>query len=326
MANSSDNKINSSFLLKSILLLAVFVLSACVATPEKKPEDAPEAKTESTTEMVAKAETEEVVKAEADANKVASTETKTENVAEEKMEPANQPEVTPLAREETDQPTKLVKVEEMPVEPVLIVETCKNEPYVKHEKQAMVSINKGLAATKAGKFGVGFRNMADYNRWVGIHEDLFKTVNQYCNDLKQCAAKHAKNKDEECAVQAYVYNEWKQKAESFAKKAKAVETTEPDPVCSASPNLTDEPDCFHGLGDNFDKYCSAPECKEVSDCWRGVGFLDQAIKQAAQACGFVHQELSTCRGYQEATKRRENKFNRCMDMQKDLNMPFFPAI
>ena len=326
MTKTVEVNFNTSLFFKLILLLVVLALPACVVTLEKKSEDATEAKTKTTTETEAKVETETVAKTEAEADKVASTETKLQNVAEEKTEPASQPEVTPFVQEATGQPTKLAKVEEKPVQPIRIVETCKNEPYVKYEKQSQTSINKGLAATKAGKFGVGFRDSGQYNRWQGIHRDLFAVVNKSCDDLKKCAAKHAKNKDKECAVQAYVYNEWKQKAESFAKKAKAVETTEPDPICSVKPNLADDPDCFHGMGDNFDKFCADPECKEVSDCWRSVGFLDQAIKQAAQACGFVGQNLNSCRGYMEATKRRKDKFDRCMSMQEKVGLPVLPAI
>lgn len=295
MTHQLKEMINSPMLFRSLLVPVIFALFACVATPEKQPEETAETKPTTKTVAVAKAdEATEPVAAVDSGTKAAEADTE-------------------------DKPAK-------PADTLVIVESCKNEPYVKHRQQAMESLNKGLAATKAGRFGVGFRHMEDYDKWNTIHEKLFKAVNRYCNELKQCAGKHAENKDKECAAQAFVYNEWKQKAESFTKKAKAVETSEPDPICSVEPNLADDPACFHGLGDNLEKFCSDQACKEVSDCWRSIGFLDQAIKQADQACRFAHQDLASCRGHMEATKRRKDRFDRCMGMQKELGMPFFPAI
>lgn len=313
-----------NFNISVIMIFIIFALSACITTQEKNEPgvtEGPSGADVSTANSEISAAT-----VETDANKADSgVAVKEEAKIEVKTGSEKPPEVTSFVKEEAGIQSE-EEVEEKAVVPLRIVESCKNEPYVKYEKQAMTSLEKGLAATKAGKFGVGFRKVDDYKRWKGIHEKLFKTVNESCNALKKCAGKNAKDKETKCAVEAYVFNEWQKKAEHFTIMAKAAETTEPDPICSVEPNLADDPKCFHGLADNFDKFCSAPECKEVSDCWRGVGFLDQAITQARQACGFVHQELSTCRGYLEATKRREDKFNRCMDMQKKINMPLFPEI
>jgi len=306
--NNYYNKNTILLVSRFIPAFIILLLSACASAPEKESGDASEAKAEPTTETVATAET------------------KTESSTGENKKAEESLEITPLGDKDVGETTKLGKVGEKPAEPLRIVDSCKDEPFVNLEKQAMASLQKGLEATKAEKYGVGFRNMEDYKRWKDIHEKLFKAVNQSCEALKQCASKNAKDKEAKCGTEAYVFNEWQQRAEHFTEKAKVVEKSEPAPICSFDPNLADDPDCFHGLGDSLDAFCSAPECKEVSDCWRGVGFLDQAITQARQACGFVHQELSTCRGYVEATDRRKEKFNRCKSMHDALGMPLFPAI
>ena len=108
--------------------------------------------------------------------------------------------------------------------------------------------------------------------------------------------------------------------------AKLSETTQPPKICSFEPNLKDAADCFHGLADNIDKVCNTAACKETSDCWRGIGFLDDAINQASSACGFAHIPLAECRGYVTATQRRENKFKRCKAMQEELNITVLPVL
>lgn len=210
--------------------------------------------------------------------------------------------------------------------PPRIVESCKDEPYIKYETQARESIAKGLAATKEGKFGVGFRNVNEHNAWSKIHNELFKQVNDACGVLSECAKTHKENKDTECVEQAKTFDEWQKLAKDFAEKAKTAETTQPPKICSLTPNLDDPARCFHGLAENIDKACDSEACKEASDCWRGVGFLDAAIIQAEQACGFVHQKLSDCRGYTEATARRKNKFAQCEDLQGRLVITIFPVL
>lgn len=210
--------------------------------------------------------------------------------------------------------------------PPRIVESCKEEPYIKYEQQSRESIAKGLAATKAEKFGVGFRSVNEHNTWSKVHNELFKQVNAACGALSECAKTHTKDKDTECVAQAKTFDEWQKLAKSFAAKAKTAETTQPPKICSPSPNLDDPARCFHGLAANVEKACESNECKETSDCWRTVGFLDAAIIQAEQSCGFIHQKLSDCRGYTEATNRRKNKFNQCNDMQGRLNIIIFPVL
>ncbi|WP_455218682.1 hypothetical protein [Kaarinaea lacus] len=207
-----------------------------------------------------------------------------------------------------------------------IVESCKEEPFIKYEKQARESIAKGLAATKAEKFGVGFRSINEHNTWSKIHNELFKQVNAACGALSECAKTHKKDKDTECVAQAKTFDEWQKVAKDFAAKAKTAETTQPPKICSLSPSLNDPARCFHGFATNVEKVCESGDCKEASDCWRTVGFLDAAIIQAEQSCGFIHQKLSECRGYTEATNRRKNKFNQCQDMQGRLNITVFPVL
>jgi hypothetical protein len=212
------------------------------------------------------------------------------------------------------------------IAPPRIVESCKGEPFGGYEKQARESIKKGLDATKAGKYGVGFRDLKEHKRWSGIHKNLFRKVNGACGSLSKCAKQHPKDKAARCANQAAVFDKWQAMSKRFANKAKMVEYTQPDKICSFEPNLNDAPQCFHTLGDNVDKVCSSPACKEVADCWRGIGFLDLAIKQASTACGFVFKKLSDCRGYTEATSRRVKKFEQCKDMQGSLKIVKFPAL
>ena len=216
--------------------------------------------------------------------------------------------------------------EQAEVIPPRIIASCKGGTYKKYEKQARTSIKKGHEATKAGKYGVGFRDLKEHKRWSGIHEKLFQKVNAACAALSKCVKQHPKEKATRCAKQAAVFDEWQAMSGRFAKKAKMVETTQPDKICSFNPNLADDPQCFHGLADNIDKVCNTAACKDVSNCWRGIGFLDSASKQAAQSCGFVFKKLSDCRGYIEVTDRRVKKFKRCNDMQGALKFVRFPSL
>jgi len=77
--------------------------------------------------------------------------------------------------------------------PATIVESCKDEAYNKYEHQARESIKIGLAATKAEKYGVGFRDIEEHNKWSKTFTDLFKSVNNSCTALVNCGKKHAKD-------------------------------------------------------------------------------------------------------------------------------------
>lgn len=207
-----------------------------------------------------------------------------------------------------------------------IVEECKQEPYVKYEQQSRESIKKGMQATKAERFGVGFRNAGEYKKWSTAHNEVFKSVSEACMVLSDCAKKNAKDKEKQCASQATKYNDWKKLAKRFADKVKAVESTQPPPLCALTPDKNDPSDCFNLLADNINETCQSEQCQEASLCFRGVYFLDDAIRQAEHACGFVGQKLSECRGYVEASGRRQNELSQCLDMYKNLDAEILPVI
>lgn len=244
-------------------------------------------------------------------NNVAAEPTATIEPARIEPEPvAQEPLVTPLAK----------------TEPVSIDVSCKDSPYSKYEKQARASIAKGLSATTTGTYGVGFRNLDEHKKWSEVHNTLFTAVNQACVTLSKCSKQHPKDKTTQCANQAKQFDEWQNLAARFAEKAKQSETTQPPKICSFTANPDDAADCFHALADNIDNACTTRDCKKTSDCWRGIGFLDGAINQAASACTFVHTPLAECHGYISATQRRKNKFERCTQMQEGLNMRIIPVL
>lgn len=210
--------------------------------------------------------------------------------------------------------------------PPNIVESCKDEPYVKYEKQARESLAKGLAATEAGSYGVGFRDADEHKRWTAIHNQLFEKVNASCQTLSDCAKQNPKDKDAKCAAPAKTFAAWQELAAQFAEKAKLSETTQLPLICSFEPNLDDPSHCFHDLAANVDKACDKAECKELTSCWNGVGYLDTAIAQAERSCGFVHESLDKCRGYIEAKGRREKKFAQCKELQGKLTITVIPVL
>ncbi|VAX03515.1 hypothetical protein MNBD_GAMMA19-1686 [hydrothermal vent metagenome] len=211
-------------------------------------------------------------------------------------------------------------------EPASIDISCKNSPYSKYEKQSRASIAKGLSATTAGTYGVGFRNLDEHEKWSETHNALFSAVNQACITLSKCAKQHPDDKTTQCAKEAKQFDEWQNLAARFAEKAKQSETTQPPKICSFTASLDDAANCFHALADNIDNTCTTSDCKKTSNCWRSVGFLDGVINQAASACVFVRTPLAECHGYVTATQRRKDKFGRCAKMQKDLNTRIIPVL
>jgi hypothetical protein len=281
----------ASMLRTASVLLALLALTACATTPTAAPDAEPPTKTNSKN------------------TSSPSTETSTSETKFVPPEPAAEP-VAEVAKTET----------------VSIDVSCKSEPYSKYEKQSRDSIAKGLSATTAGTYGVGFRDLKEHKRWSKTHNELFKAVNSACVTLSKCAKKHPKDKTKQCAQQAEQFAQWQGLSKQFTEKAKQSEFTQPPKICSFTANLDDAASCFHALGDNVDKACTGSVCKETSDCWRGIGFLDYAINQAISACRFSRMELSECRGYTTATQRRKTKFERCTQMQKDLNVRVIPVL
>jgi len=238
---------------------------------------------------------------------------------------ATQPESTakPAPVEKTAAQQKQTQ-QQKPQSPQVIA-SCKNEPYIGYEQQARQSIQKGLAATQAQKFGVGFRDMAEHQKWSETHNTLFNKTTSACEALSKCTNANKSNLSK-CATQAQTFQNWQAITKNFATKAKMAETTQPPKICSLKPNLTDAPRCFHQLADKIVSNCNTEECKELSHCWNGVGYLDGVIIQATQSCGFVHQDLNQCRSYQEATTRRKNKFAQCEDLQNQFGITSYPVL
>ena len=110
------------------------------------------------------------------------------------------------------------------VEAIRVVESCKKEPYIKYEVQARESIKKGWEATKADKFGVGFRDADEYKKWSATHNIVYKKVSTACEELSKCAKKNDKERHKKCEQQAKRYSSWQKTAESFAQKIKLAET------------------------------------------------------------------------------------------------------
>jgi len=212
------------------------------------------------------------------------------------------------------------------VEPVRVVESCKKEPYIKYEVQARESIKKGWEATKAEKFGVGFRDADEYKKWSTTHNVVFKKVSTACEELSKCAKKNNKERHKKCEQQAKRYSNWQKTAESFTKKIKLAETQQPAKLCSINPSDDDLSYCYEKIANNIDKVCNSEQCREVSLCWRGIAFLDGAIRQAEQSCGFVHQDLKKCTAYTESTGRRKAEFKSCESLYGGLNIEVQPVL
>jgi len=258
-------------------------------------------------------------------NTVRESDQQSTNTATAKTSSQEQTTTTP-APPTTKSTKKQLESEAQQAKSPQTIASCQQETYIKDEQQARESIKKGLAATNAGKFGVGFRNTEEYQKWNEIHNMLFKKVADACASFSNCIRASKKDKNTECSQHAKIFQNWQAITKSFAAKAKTAETTQPPIICSSKPNITDAPRCFHGLAENIERDCNTAKCKEVSQCWHGVAFLDDVITQAVQSCGFVHQALSQCRSYQEATSRRENKFTKCEKLQDNLTTISYPVL
>jgi len=219
-------------------------------------------------------------------------------------------------------------IEDVPniVEPIRVVDSCKKEPYIKYEVQARESIKKGWKSTLAKKYGVGFRDAAEYKKWSATHNIVYKKVSTACEDLSKCAKKYKKERNKKCEQQAKRYSGWQKTAESFAKKIKQVETQQPPKLCSIDPSVDDLSHCYEKFANNIDKVCNSDQCQEVSQCWRGIAYLDGAIRQSEQSCRFVHQKLKDCRAFTESSGRRKVEFKSCETLYGNLNIEVQPAL
>jgi len=235
---------------------------------------------------------------------------------------------TPDAQGKTQTAGAQTDIKNVPniVEPLRVVDSCKKEPYIKYEIQARASIKKGWDSTLAKKYGVGFRNAAEYKKWSTTHNIVYKKVSTACEDLSKCAKKYKKDRQKKCVQQAKRYSGWQKTAKSFAKKIKQVETQQPPKLCSIDPSVDDLSHCYEQIATNIDKVCDSEQCQEVSQCWRGIAYLDGAIRQSEQSCRFVHQKLKDCRAFTESTGRRKVEFKSCETLYGNLNIEVQPAL
>ena len=210
--------------------------------------------------------------------------------------------------------------------PIQIVEECKRQPYVQYEKQAREHIQHGWEATQAQRFGVGFRDADEYEKWRATHTALFSKVAETCAQLSQCTKQNPEKKDQQCAALAARFDQWQNLAKRFLDKVKIVESSQPPVLCSLTPSEQDPSQCFNSWADQIRQSCQTQACEDVGNCFRAVYFLDEAINQATLACKFVGQELSNCRGYIEETQRRKAKLDQCLGQYSQLPVEILPVL
>lgn len=211
-------------------------------------------------------------------------------------------------------------------EPVRIVQSCKKEPFVKYEINARDGINKAWEDTQAGRFGYGFRGTAEYKKWKATHKKLFTETASNCRTLTKCAREAGKDAESQCLDQARTFAGWQEVSKHFLAKVKTMEIGQAPNLCTITPDAADLSECYDRLADRIDRSCNDENCVEISQCWRGVAYLDQAIRQAESSCGFVHEPLNKCRSYTGATSRRTKKFNQCQSMQKEAGLDLLPVL
>lgn len=212
------------------------------------------------------------------------------------------------------------------VEPPRVVDSCKKEQYTKFEEASRNSIKAGWEATKAERFGVGFRNADEYTQWSNTHNAVFKQTNEACDALAKCAKDNPDSKQKQCAAQAELFRDWQVLAKKFSERVKQAEFTQVDKLCSLEPQLSDPRDCFEHLAENVSNACKGDACQELSRCWQSIAFMDGALRQAETACGFVHTKLEQCRGYTEQQGRRKAQLERCAKMQEKSNLRVLPVL
>jgi hypothetical protein len=309
-----------SFTVKSSLLLFLISLLAGCAGTASKEASAPEAAQADATESA------QAAMAEA-AESEGETPAASEIPAASKDTPAQQAAVADMIETQAQAAQSGETLPDM-MEAPGIVNECKKEDYVKQERQARASIKKGKQATEAGRYGVGFKNAAEYKKWSTMHNTIFTGVSKACAKLSECAKKHAKakDKDKQCAEQAQAYADWKHEAKRFTHLVKSVETTQPPLLCSSPLAMTDPPHCFEEQAAKIDQVCDSDDCKNASQCWRSVKILYGAINQEESACRFMRIKLSECNGYQEASRRRKDEFERCNYMQNKAGVKLAPVL
>ena len=207
-----------------------------------------------------------------------------------------------------------------------MVESCKKEPYIKYEKSSRASIKAGWAATKAEKYGVGFRNAAEYKKWSSTHNGLFKRVTLACESLSKCAKANPKSKKKTCAKRATAFSDMQDLAKKFSQNVAEVKTSQVVKLCAMKPSMDDEARCFDELANNIRDKCNSDECGELAQCWQNIYFMDAALRQAESSCHFAREKLSQCRGYSEQISRRKEQLKRCASMHEAVNIRVLPVL
>jgi len=206
-----------------------------------------------------------------------------------------------------------------------VIDFCKVKPYTKSKRQVKNGIKAAWEDTQAGKYGVGFRNKAEYKKWNSTQKDFFLYMFDACKSLAVCEINNKKNKKKDaCKVQQAKFDAWQSSAKLFAKKIKKLKTQQPSALCSLQPQNGDVSLCFNQRAAQIDNACDGEVCKELSQCWTSVAMKDDVIRQAESSCRFFGQKSSKCRGHIEAIKHRKEQFTKCNKMQNDINLAFEP--
>ncbi len=206
-----------------------------------------------------------------------------------------------------------------------IIDFCKVKPYTKYKTQVKNGIKAAWDAKLANKYGVGFRNKAEYNKWNNTQKDFFLYMSEACSSFAECEINSKKNKKRNsCNIQQATFDAWQDSAKRFAKEVVKFKTQQPAALCGVQPDNGDVSLCFKRRAKQIDDACDGDVCKELSQCWTSIAMKDDVIRQAESSCLFSGQKLSTCRGYIEATKHRKEHFASCNKMQNDLDLALQP--
>lgn len=210
--------------------------------------------------------------------------------------------------------------------PAPVVKSCAGEEFNKLHKTTAAGIGKAWQDTEAGRWGYGFRSREEHGKWQTAHKTLFAETGEACKAAVSCNRRHGAKASRRCNNLNWQYAGWLQTSREFAAKVQQMETGQAPSLCSLSPDAADLGDCFDRLAERISEDCSGPECGALSSCWRSVSYLDEAIRQAESACRFSGQQISQCRGWQDASARRQKTFNRCETMYRNAGLNIQPVL
>jgi hypothetical protein len=205
-----------------------------------------------------------------------------------------------------------------------VIDFCQTQPYVEYEKKSQSHIKKAWQAKQAGAFAVGFRNQAEYKKWVNTQKQLFDQVLVMCKSLAFCKTENSK--EGACKTEQSQFNAWQDAAKSFLDKTQLLDSQQPSQLCTIKPSLENDLSCFEQLADNVDKSCHSPVCRELGQCWRSVAIMDDVIRQAESSCRFARIPLNECRGYTTAVRRKKSHFAKCETLKSETGLIFQPVL